>query len=571
MPHDLPPGSGLLCPQPAFPYNTAARERVVSCADVAQLVEQALRKRQVAGSSPAIGSSRSSRDASLKGASLRVSQRQIVLRVQSFVLDDQSPPGRRAPSNLPAHIALLCVALTLLLSGCGTPPAQKAVLRLPLYGQLRSPDPALASTPADTFLDSLLYSGLVKYGPDMHVVPELAVSLPTISSNGRGYTFTVRQDCRFADGRHCTAADVAYSLARTLSPAVHSGLAHRYFHDIIGSAAVWAGRSSSLAGVRVIHRLTVRIRLIRPDADFLAKLASPVAVVIDRHALRGNRIVAWRQSAGAGAWEITGRDRDGTLLLSRRHDFYGARVQIHALSLIPVRDAATGLALFRRGEIDAALIPNNQYRDLSTNSDFHSSPSLDAYYALPSSPVPKIAGELNRDVLVQRVSPAILPLSSIVPPAVPDYVSSPPQLDPPGSAVRVGVIRISRGNAMESALRGTLMRQWGPLTPSTTHLRLIHVWRSLPDPSLWLRLVLPQTNSTWYRHLLAHAGTLTNDPVTRMATYSRCETWALQQGLIIPLASGSVAYLIKPSVQNLQVTPAGLMPANNSWATVSVS
>jgi hypothetical protein len=35
----------------------AARRRFFSCADVAQLVEQALRKRHVAGSSPAIGSS----------------------------------------------------------------------------------------------------------------------------------------------------------------------------------------------------------------------------------------------------------------------------------------------------------------------------------------------------------------------------------------------------------------------------------------------------------------------------------------------------------------------------------
>jgi ABC-type oligopeptide transport system substrate-binding subunit len=137
--------------------------------------------------------------------------------------------------------------------------------------------------------------------------------------------------------------------------------------------------------------------------------------------------------------------------------------------------------------------------------------------------------------------------------------------------MRAGPIAIGRGNVMEGALRRALIRQWGPDTPTGTSLRLIHVWHSLPDPSLWLRLVLPHTTSTWYRRLLARAATLTNDPVTRMETYSRCETWALQQGLIIPLASGNVAYLIKPYVQNLQVTPMGLMPANNSWAAVSVS
>jgi hypothetical protein len=37
-------------------YNGGSADALFSCADVAQLVEQALRKRHVAGSSPAIGS-----------------------------------------------------------------------------------------------------------------------------------------------------------------------------------------------------------------------------------------------------------------------------------------------------------------------------------------------------------------------------------------------------------------------------------------------------------------------------------------------------------------------------------
>lgn len=488
------------------------------------------------------------------------------------MLDDQSPAGRLPFIPLPVPILLLCVALTLLLNGCGTPSTtRKTILRLPLYGPLGRADPALASTPAGDFLDSLLYSGLVKYGPDMHVVPELAVSLPTISSSGRSYTFTIRQDCRFTDGDPCTAADVAYSLARTLTPTVHSQLAHRYFRDIVGSAAVWDGQSSTLAGVQAIHRLTVRIRLIRPDADFLTKLASPAGIVVERRALHGNRIVSWSQAVGTGAWEVTGQDHNRVLSLSRRRHFYGAQTQIRALSLIPARDTATGLSLYKRGLIDAAVVPNNQYRKLSTNPEFHSTPGLDAYYAVPSSPSPGLGAELNRDALVRRTGPALLPLASIVPPAVPDYVSSPLQFRAGVPRTRAGPIHVRRGNVMESSLRRALTRQWGPLAPSGTSLRLIHVWRSLPDPSLWLRLVSAETTSTWYRHLLAHAATLTNDPVTRMAIYSRCETWALQQGLIIPLASGNVAYLIKPYVQNLQVTPLGLMPANNSWTAVSVS
>ena len=63
----------------------------------------------------------------------------------------------------------------------------------------------------------------------------------------------------------------------------------------------------------------------------------------------------------------------------------------------------------------------------------------------------------------------------------------------------------------------------------------------------------------------------TGDPVTRMDTFNQMERWALAKGLIIPLASGTESYLIKPSVQSLQVTPFGIMPDNNNWAVAGVT
>jgi hypothetical protein len=56
-----------------------------------------------------------------------------------------------------------------------------------------------------------------------------------------------------------------------------------------------------------------------------------------------------------------------------------------------------------------------------------------------------------------------------------------------------------------------------------------------------------------------------------MSAYSREENWAISQGLIIPLASGSYGFLIKSQVQGLQVTPLGVVPNNNSWSAASVS
>jgi ABC-type oligopeptide transport system substrate-binding subunit len=92
----------------------------------------------------------------------------------------------------------------------------------------------------------------------------------------------------------------------------------------------------------------------------------------------------------------------------------------------------------------------------------------------------------------------------------------------------------------------------------------------LPDPERWLSLAAPIAPH-WYPMEVSQAQALTNDPVSRMSTYSQAENWVLQRGLIIPLASGNLGYLVKPAVQSLEMTPAGPMPRNNNWSLVGVS
>ena len=452
------------------------------------------------------------------------------------------------------------------------------MLRIPLYGELGSPDPALASSPASTFLSSLLYSGLVKFGPDLHIIPELAVSIPTISTDGRTYTFTVRQDARFADGHHCTAYDVAFSLTRALSPGVDSPLAGEYLGEIKGAAVLENGFTKHLSGVTVLDRLTVRIRLVKPDADFLQKLAFPVASVVDHRAVSAFSSGLWvGHASGTGPWVVTGRERNGGLELSPRPHFYGSSLEVRSLLLLPVSNQARAIDLYRKGDLDVAQVPNDQFRALSHRSDFHDSPALDAYYALPqASHGTALAATLDRDRLLRELSPALSPLDAIVPPAVPDYVASSPTIDTGSSAGAatadpdVTLQTSQRGDWGITMLEQSLLKQWTAGRRWPVAVRLIHAASPLPDPAVWLSLVWSRTPSQWFHDLMVHSAGLTNDPVSRMSAYSKGENWALKKGLIIPLAGGNLAYLIKPAVNGLQVTPLGLMPENNNWPSVSL-
>jgi len=127
----------------------------------------------------------------------------------------------------------------------------------------------------------------------------------------------------------------------------------------------------------------------------------------------------------------------------------------------------------------------------------------------------------------------------------------------------------SRHDAVLTQLEHSLAKQWQPSSHGWK-IKLVHTWHLLPDPAPWLEMSINQAHSTRYPRLLRKANRLTNDPVTRMDSYTVAERWALKKGYIVPLASGSVGYLVKPSVQGVTVCPFGIMPASNSWTSVDV-
>jgi hypothetical protein len=411
---------------------------------------------------------------------------------------------------------------------------------------------------------SLANAGLVKFSPDLHVIPELAVSIPTISSNGRSYTFTIRQDARYADGTPCTAADVAFSLARALSPREHAPLAVQYLGGIQGASQVERGHARTLSGVRVLHRLTVQIRLTAPDATFLEKLAFPVAAIQSRHG-----------SGGLGPFMRVASSSPSIVVFVPRRNYFGDPIQIDSVKLVAVRNAASGLEMFRKGLLDAVWVPPARMSAFDGHAEFSQSNALDGYFAV--APVPqglRLASSLDRSRLLQDIGPALAPLQSVVPATVPDYVSSPPALGASttsaGSAPRVRLRVAEPGDKLSQQLREALKRQWPTDQNAARTVWIVHATFFLPDPGRWLAIIA-NVAPNWYRSDLTQADALTNDPVTRMTAYSDVENWALSRGIIIPLATGTLGYLTRSTVQGLGVTATGLMPMNNNWSMVDIT
>jgi peptide/nickel transport system substrate-binding protein len=139
-------------------------------------------------------------------------------------------------------------------------------------------DPAMANTQASWALLDLTCARLMTY-PDkpppaaFELVPEVAAAPPTVSRDGKTYTFTLRRDFRFSDGTPVDARAFARAINRTLAPGVRS-LGTRYMEDIVGARDVQAGRATSARGV-VARGYRLTIRLVQPLGDLPARTSMP--------------------------------------------------------------------------------------------------------------------------------------------------------------------------------------------------------------------------------------------------------------------------------------------------------
>src|SRR6202035_3873702 len=131
--------------------------------------------------------------------------------------------------------------------GSGSKSASSDALRLPGDDPLTlDPAQVFDTTSSDYVVE--LFGGLVTLDKDLKVVPDIAKAMPDVSSDGKTYTFHLRDDVVFSgSGRKVTAQDFKYSLERAADPKTDSPTADTYLGDIVGAKDMIQGKASSIS------------------------------------------------------------------------------------------------------------------------------------------------------------------------------------------------------------------------------------------------------------------------------------------------------------------------------------
>jgi len=199
----------------------------------------------------------------------------------------------------------------------------------------------------------------------LHLRPEVAAGMPTLSRDGRTYTFTVRPGYRFSPplGQPVTAETFRYSIERALSPKLADfAPGPFYVGDIQGEQAFRNGEAEHISGLRAMgDRLS--ITLAKPSPGFLHRLAFPffcpvpIGTPFVQGGANGRAVDTGDYSIpSAGPYYVAAWRNDKYVILKRNPNYQGPRP--HSLDAIALReglDATVALERIRHGGWDGIV------------------------------------------------------------------------------------------------------------------------------------------------------------------------------------------------------------------------
>jgi ABC-type transport system substrate-binding protein/class 3 adenylate cyclase len=190
--------------------------------------------------------------------------------------------------------------------------------------------------------------------------PEAAIGMPTISPDGRTYTFRIKHGFMFSppSNEPVTAETFRSTLERTLSPVFDDEApGPQLYSDIVGVADYRSGTADHVRGLAADgDRLTITLEARSPD--FLHRLALPYAcpVPIGTPALRSG-LNPEPPIGGAGPYYLAEKVGKRLVVFLKNPNYDGPRAQpFDAIAIKVGTEPATAIDQVQRGTLDVAIL-----------------------------------------------------------------------------------------------------------------------------------------------------------------------------------------------------------------------
>jgi oligopeptide transport system substrate-binding protein len=487
-------------------------------------------------------------------------------------------------------------------------------------------DPHVATNLAEVDLVSALFEGLVVEDPvDLHPVPGVAARWD-ISPDQLTYTFHLRPDAKWSDGKPVTAQDFVESWRRVLTPSLgaeNAGL----LYVLQGAEAFHKGATKDFTsvGVKATDAQTLRVSLEHPTVYFLALITHAAWLPVPLPAVMAHgdayaRGVAWTRAGrlvGNGAFQLKSWTPNREIVVEKSPTYWdAAHVRLNRIHFYPIENLDAEERAFRSGQLHVTYtLPYGKVDAYRKNSPqfLRTDPYLTTYFFRLNVRQPPLNNERVRRALALSIDRTAIvekilrggqkPATAVTPPGLAGYTP------PPGTPSDLAAARALLAEAGFPDGKGFPPLEM--LYNTSTNHRLIaeaiqEMWRRNLGIEIRLinqefKVVLSERRAGRFQILLSdwvgdyldpttfldlwrsdngnnHTGwtsreydallfsaARTVDPVTRAEQLQRAEALMLAAAPVIPLYYHTHVFLVQPSVKGWNPTLLDHHPYKHVW------
>ena len=301
------------------------------------------------------------------------------------------------------RIATLLLMLALVLSvafasGASeskAPKAEKFVINACIASEPETIDPTLSSSVDASAYSQHMFENLMKYAmTDEYVDGSKNLKLTevtcgqaksyTVSDDLKVYTFTLRDDIYWSDGKPVTAADFEYSWKRLVDPA--NAADYGYFLDgiVLNAAEIQAGeKDKSTLGIKALDDKTLEITLESPCAYFIEMCAFAALMPLRQDVVEGND--NWTEPGkmvSNGPYKLTEWVHDSKIVMEKNEKYYDYEKLGPDQIVFWLSDSETAiLSAYQSGEWQfIETFPTDMIESLQASGDCWIDPYVGTYY-----------------------------------------------------------------------------------------------------------------------------------------------------------------------------------------------
>lgn len=223
-------------------------------------------------------------------------------------------------------------------------------------------DPQLNSAVDGSTIIHNAFEGLMRENNQGEIVAAVAESYD-LSEDGTVYTFHLRKDAKWSDGKPVVAGDFEYAWKRALTPEVAAEYSYQLYYIKNGEAFFnkEAGVTIDDIGVKALDEQTLEVTLEAPCPYFLSLAAFPTYFPVRQDIVEADP-ERWALSPetyiGNGPFKMSEWVEKESMTFVKNENYWdAANVKLETLQVKLIDDEITYLNAFKAGEIDVIEAP----------------------------------------------------------------------------------------------------------------------------------------------------------------------------------------------------------------------